>query len=230
MKDNEKGADLTTAKNVLSLVIVNEKFEWRKQFISGREVKGLVNASDDVDLFLAIAKPWEDEVIGNDDVVDLARPGIERFFFKNVLWLTINDKKFKWYEQYITGKEVRKLGNIPLEDDLFLSIQKPWNDERIENDSKVDLARPGIEHFFSKELPTEIKIIVNGREKSWSKNTITFDEVVALAEGNVENNNKAYTVTYFKGPKQNPQGEMGKGDFVYVTNKMIFNATATDKS
>ncbi|WP_421940633.1 multiubiquitin domain-containing protein [Pedobacter sp.] len=230
MKDTEKGADLTTASKSLPLIIEGKKFDWAKQYITGRQVRDLVNAPKEVELFLAIKKPWEDEMILDDDKVDLARPGIENFFFKHILLLTINDKQYKWYEQYITGKQLKDLAKIPFEDVLYLSIKKPWEDELIGNTTSVDLARPGIEHFFSTKVDHEIVIIVNGKPKSWNKEKISFEQVVSLAEGNANSDQKAYTVTYLKGPKPNPQGEMAKGDNVFVTNKMIFNATPTDKS
>jgi len=75
------------------------------------------------------------------------------------------------------------------------------------------------------------KLIVNGREKPWEKRNISFVEVVVLAFGHFnENPNIVYTVTYDRGPHQNPEGSMVKGDLVFVKNKMIFNATETDKS
>jgi hypothetical protein len=230
MKDIDKGTDLTTASKSLPVVIEGKNFDFGKQYITGRQVRDLVNASEEVELFLAIKKPWEDELILDEDTVDLARPGIEKFFFKDILLLTINDKKYKWYEQYITGKQLKNLAQIPLEDVLYLSIKKPWEDELVENKTSVDLARPGIELFFSKEVDREIMIIVNGKPKSWAKQKISFEEVVSLADGNATSEQKAYTVTYLKGPKQNPEGEMAKGDIVFVTDKMIFNATPTDKS
>lgn len=143
----------------------------------------------------------------------------------------INGKKFDWSEQYITGADLKKLADISYEDELFLKIKEPWKDELIANDTRVDLARPGIEHFFSKEKPVKIALIVNGREKQWEQETISFEQVVALAFGNyVENSNTSFTVTYKNGPERNPQGSMVKGDIVFVKNKMIFNVTATDKS
>ncbi len=75
------------------------------------------------------------------------------------------------------------------------------------------------------------KLIVNGREKQWAEKTITFEQVVILAFGSYDNNqNKVYTVTYDRGPHENPEGSMVKGDSVLIKNKMIFNVTATDKS
>jgi hypothetical protein len=150
---------------------------------------------------------------------------------KHVLQLTINGKQYEWPQQYITGAEIRKLGNIPPNEDVFLAIKKPWEDEPINDDTKVNLARPEIEHFYSKDKHHKITLIVNGRPKSWAEKTITFEQVVVLAFGSYDPNpNKVYTVTYDKGPHENPHGTMDKGDKVFVKDKMIFNVTCTDKS
>jgi hypothetical protein len=150
---------------------------------------------------------------------------------KHSLHLTINEKTYDWHQQYISGAELRQLGHIPNDDDIFLMIKRPWEDELIKDDSIVNLARPEIEHFVSKCKQVKIRIIMNGREKEWDEKTITFEQVVILAFGAYDNNpNKVYTVTYDRGPHQNPAGSMVRGDQVVVKNKMIFNATATDKS
>ena len=150
---------------------------------------------------------------------------------KEALVLTINGKKHEWHHEYISGAEIRKLGEIPLEDEIFLGIKKPWEDEPIPDDKQVNLARPEIEHFYSKDKEFKITIIVNARPKHWTEKTITFEQVVFLAFGNYDPNpNKVYTVIYDRGPHENPEGSMVKGMKVLVKDKMIFNATATDKS
>ena len=150
---------------------------------------------------------------------------------KKVLNLTINEERYEWYQQYITGAEIRRLGSIPPEDEIFLAIKKPWEDEPILDDTKVNLARPEIEHFYSKEKNSKITLIVNGRPKPWAEKKITFEQVVVLAFGTYDPNPaRVYTVTYDRGPRQNPEGSMVKGDVVFVKDKMIFNVTATDKS
>jgi hypothetical protein len=184
----------------------------------------------ETELYLSIAKPYNDELIENEKSVNLARPDTEYFFVKKKLHFTINKAPFTWYKQFIRGIQIRELGNINPNDDLYLDLKEGYEDDFITDDEIVDLARPGRENFFSKGVETQIAIIVNGREKFWDKRRISFEEVVALAEGNVSNGNKAYTVTYLKGPKQNSEGEMALGDVIFVINKMIFNATATDKS
>jgi hypothetical protein len=150
---------------------------------------------------------------------------------KKVLHLIINGQKHEWFHQYITGSEIRKLGDIPADDEIFLKIEKPWEDELIMDATKVDLARPGLEHFFSREAPKITKIIVNGREKDWDKRQISFKEVVELAFGQyIDKPTMVYTVAYEDGRRQNPEGSMVRGETVFVKNKMIFHATATDKS
>lgn len=77
----------------------------------------------------------------------------------------------------------------------------------------------------------DIIIIVNGREKKADRKKLTFDDVIILAFGEVSSNpNICYTVTYKRGPGQNPEGSMVEGDIVVINKGMIFNVTKTDKS
>src|SRR5258708_7234607 len=143
------------------------------------------------------------------------------------LKLIIDNKEYEWAEQYITGEQLTRLANISRDSELFLKISPPWQDEVILPETRVDLARPGIEHFYS--IERLVSLIVNGREKPWREHEITFEQLVILAFGNIANNpNTVFTVTYKNGPEKNREGSMVKGDEVFVKNKMIFNVTATD--
>lgn len=57
---------------------------------------------------------------------------------KHVLRLIINQKEYEWHSEYITGAEIRKLGNIPPEEEIFLAIKKPWEDEPIADDTESE--------------------------------------------------------------------------------------------
>lgn len=145
--------------------------------------------------------------------------------------LLINNKPFEWNEQYITGLQVRKLGQVPENDDLFFKESGPGEDKLVSDDTKIDLGKPGAEHFYSKASNQSFEIIVNGRPKKWDKKRISFEEVIVLAFGKyVEAATMVYTVAYEDGPRQNPEGSMVKGMVVFVKDNMIFHATATDKS
>ena len=231
MNTQKDGQNDHSKRPSLELIIEGKKFEWFEQFITGKQLKELRGLPLDCELFLDIVEPWKDDAILNDETVDLARPGIEQFYIKQKLKYSIDGENFETDKQYIKGSQIRRQGNIAADFQIYLDNKQPWEDDLIEDDEIVDLARPGKEKFYSKKEVTEFIIIVNGREKQWNQKTISFKQVVELAFGNYqENPNTVYTVTYAKGPHQNPEGSMVKDDKVFVTNKMVFNVTATNKS
>jgi hypothetical protein len=145
--------------------------------------------------------------------------------------LKINNKTFHWHEQYITGAQVKELGEIPMKDLLFLNIKGNNEDQLIENEMIVDLGLPGLERFYSKEDNKIYKILVNADPKEWEKDSISFEDLVLLAFPKYAGNpNYAYTITYAFGPKENPEGSMSRGDVVFIKNQMKFYVTATNKS
>lgn len=76
----------------------------------------------------------------------------------------------------------------------------------------------------------EITIIVNAKEKTWTKDDISFVQVIELAYGEyVENPNIVYTVAYSKG-HSDQNGTLKLGEKVKAKNKMVFNVSKTDKS
>jgi hypothetical protein len=133
----------------LPLMIEGKEYEWKEQYITGTQVKKLGNLPADSELFLSIIDPWKDEPVKDEDKVDLARPGIEQFFIKRKLKYTIDRKEFESEKQFIKGAQIRKQGQVKDGYQIFLSIKGPWEDELIKDDDWVDLARPGIEHFYS---------------------------------------------------------------------------------
>jgi hypothetical protein len=76
----------------------------------------------------------------------------------------------------------------------------------------------------------EVTIIVNARQKQWSKKEISFDEVVNLAYGTPNYETSVYTVTYQKGEDKKPKGSLTRGESVHVKEGMIFDVLRTDKS
>ncbi|WP_285009625.1 multiubiquitin domain-containing protein [Pedobacter faecalis] len=200
----------TTNREPLPFTVNGKLYHWSKQFIYQAEIRELVGAPQDSlesKLYLAIQRPWEDELI-EENPVNLARPEIEHFYFKNVLLLTINGKEFVWEKQYITGKEIKVLGGISLEDELYLSIRKPWEDELVENDEQINLARPGIEHFVSKTRK-HVKLIIQTPKGKWENAfnvEISVQDLIHLvlghfqfaADGNYELKIKGTTETLEK--------------------------------
>jgi len=78
---------------------------------------------------------------------------------KPVLKLTVNKKSYDWFGQYISGEQIREIGEIKEDDRLYLSVEEPWLDELILSSTTVNLARQGIEEFYSTE---KLVFTVNG--------------------------------------------------------------------
>ena len=207
---------------VLHFKIEGKMYESAQQFITGAEIKKIAGIPLDVDLYLHINKPYSDELIDNDKLVDLAMPGIEEFNTRKPLRYTVNGQEFFSRNQFITGAKIRQQAHVPDDIDLFFDAPGSWEDHKIGNDELIDLARPGIEKFVTHNR--QIVIYTNTHPHNYDKETISFEEVVKLALGNYDAS-RGYTITYWNGPTQNIEGDMAKGETVYVQHKMEFHVT-----
>lgn len=226
MQKNEKAG-----KPVLEIVINNTTYLWSEQYITGDQIRKVAGIKGDDKLYLRIQEPWKDELILNNTSVNLAREGIENFYSLENLQFSVNGKLYSWPDQFIKGSEIRKIAGIDEDDKIYLDNDDPYIDKLIGNDDEVDLARPTVEHFYTIPVDFEVTIIVSGAPHKWNHQKISYKEVIILAYGSYNNSpTMVYTVGYEDGPKQNPDGSMSKDAIVYVKNKMIFHATATDKS
>ena len=221
-KKMEKESFIPYSGKELHFKVEGKSFKSANLYITGAEVKNLVGIPHDVELYLHIKEPYNDELIGNDQQVDLALPGIEEFYTKKPLHYTVNGKQYYSRKQFITGLEIRQYAHIPDNLDLYLDVPGNWNDNKIDNDEQVDLARPGIEKFITRGR--KVIIWTNSHSHEYDKDLITYEEVVRLALCNYDPC-KGYTVTYGHGPLQNPEGLMSKGDTVYVQYNMEFHVT-----
>jgi hypothetical protein len=101
---------------------------------------------------------------------------------RSVLHLTINGKQYEWHQQYITGADIRRLGSIPREEEILLEVKKPWEDEWIPDDKQVNLARPEIERFYSKD--NYYNIVVDRQHFRVRQECMTGKEILILAGKN----------------------------------------------
>jgi hypothetical protein len=114
--ENDKAVNLARpeteyffVKKKLEFFINGEPFTWYKQFINGLELHELGKIPNDHDLFLDIKEGWEDDQIMDDEIVDLARPGRERFFSKpkhTEFTIIVNAREKKWEASDISFEQV----------------------------------------------------------------------------------------------------------------------------
>jgi hypothetical protein len=125
-----------------------------------------------------------------------------------------------------TGKTIRELFGLKDDVNLVRDIESP-DDEPVALEDAAPFGKGPV--FYTRRKHTQITIIVNGREKTVSGRTISYEQVVRLAFDSIDANT-VYTVAYKKGPASNPQGSMASGDVVKLECGMIFNVTSTSRS
>lgn len=76
-----------------------------------------------------------------------------------------------------------------------------------------------------------VTIIVEGTPHRWSKDTISYDEVVTLEVPDYAQHPEiTYSVKYKNGPGEKPEGTLAKGESVCVKDGMIFSVSETGQS
>ncbi|GAB4159360.1 MAG: hypothetical protein Tsb0033_13790 [Winogradskyella sp.] len=214
---------------------INQKrFESNEPKITGRELLTIANLTpvEDFELLYKINEKGF-EPIQLDEIVDLKTAGIEGFKAKpyRKLKIRVDDKQYEVEECFMTPLEIMDLAGINPDRFYLKEIRKGNVEVSYKDDVEHKIAITKASCFVSCERE-EIKcVIVNAREKAWSNEKISFDDVVKLAYGEVSTNpNVIYTINYKRGVPSKPEGSMVKGEVIYVKNKMIFNVTQTNRS
>jgi hypothetical protein len=214
----------------LQFFIDGQKFETTEVYQTGKDLKAIAGIPLDIELYLSLKRPYEDELIANDQAVDLSRPESEYFYVKKPYKFVINNVSFDWPKPYITSEEMRRTGKVDPEQELYHENAGEFG-LPLTNKDQIDLGKQLQNQFISKKRAIDLNIVINGRMKAWKDETISFDQVVILAFGKMEQSQtRAYTITYSRGAESKPEGIMVKGNEIRVKEKMIFNVTATDKS
>ena len=131
--------------------------------------------------------------------------------------------------QFLTGAQIKRMAGVPAEFELYLVVPG-YQDELIDDDKTVNLARPGIERFESRKPGHQVIIFINTSPKPYDRPVISYEDVVALFGGDASNPQKGYSISYADGPRQNRQGILAPGQQVFVKHKMRFNVDETNRS
>ena len=140
---------------------------------------------------------------------------------------TVDGQPFKSHNQFITGKQIRQMAGLAENVELYLDMPHGWQDHYVRNEDRIDLGRPGTEHFIT--LKKKTVIFVNGTPYDYDKEKVSFEKIVELARVPAHGFS-GYIVKYSNGPRQNPRGMMSPGTEVFVCNKMDFNVRSTHQS
>lgn len=215
--------------------INNKRFESSESKITGRELLSIAQLSpvEDYELLYKINEKGFTP-IQLDEEVDLKTAGIEGFRARpyKKLSIKVDDKEYKVDKCFMTPIEIMDVASINSDRYYLKEIRKGGVEVTYEDDVKHKIAITKHSCFVSCEIEELIQcVIVNSKPKDWSRDTISFEDVVILAYGKISTDpNLIYTINYINGVPSKPEGRMLKGDIISVKNKMIFNVTETNKS
>ncbi|MEE1899562.1 multiubiquitin domain-containing protein [Flavobacterium rakeshii] len=215
--------------------INNKKFETEKSKMTGSELLTIANLlpAEDYELLYKVNQKGF-EPIQLDEEVDLTTAGIEGFIAKPYKGVVINvdGTEYEVNECFMTPNQIMAIVNIDADKYFLMELRAGGIEVSYKDDVEHKIAITKKSKFISYKLDLIIEyVIVNAKKKSWTKDKISFEEVVVLEYGSVSNDpNVIYTIDYVKGVPSKPNGTMVKGEVISVKNKMIFNVTQTNRS
>lgn len=220
------------------LLIGNEALEYRPAVVhvpvvNGAQVLEIAGVVDPVEhIALQVLQDGQLESLRPEETVDLRSAGVERFVvFRSdrVFRILVDDRTFDWAASRITGATIKRLAGLKVHSHDVWQVLPTGEDRVVADGDFVDLTAPGVERFMIK--PITVRVIVNARPREVHKRELSYWEVAKLAYPDaIPTPNTVYSITYARGPRENPEGSMIDGQQVLIKDGMTFYVTVTDKS
>ena len=133
---------------IYRLEVDGKSRDWGSDFITGRAIKRLagLNDPDEVGIWQTNSC-GEDLLIGDSDLVDLSRDGIEKFRTGAKFSICIEGKVFEWPKKTITTEEIIQLGGWEASQGA-VEVDKDQNERPLAT-GEVIILKPG--HNFCKK-------------------------------------------------------------------------------
>lgn len=213
-------------------VINNQTYEVRDPVLTGRDVLRIGGFRAASDFSVVIYKKFGTQAVGLDETISLdpEKRTIVRVFRGDRLFRGIlNEREFLWGDGRITALELRLIGQIADDQDLFLDSD---GDRIIEDDGEVRLNVKGVERIRSGEPENRtVNIVLNGEQVTVDKGRVTFEELAKMAFPHLFGREQVcFTTSFSRGPKRRTEGTLLEGGGIRVIEGMVFNVSATDKS
>jgi hypothetical protein len=161
--------------------ILNKAYcEWPEQFITEEQLRKVGNINKGDQLFLKVQ--GQDELITEKNPVDLGRLGVEQIYTatKEKYQFIINQHLFVSHESFITEEELRIIGKIPPDDDLF--FKKEGEDHKLTKAEKIDLKPYPIEEFYSAQCVKDVSIVVDNITYNVKPGKYSVEQIKAIGK------------------------------------------------
>lgn len=122
------------------------------------------------------------EELRPEELVDLARPGVERFFVIEgdaTFRFFLDGLKLEWPRAKVNASTLLRLA---LKDDEFELVQQQEDapDKVLDDDDVVDLSQKGTEQFKTRKVSKLIKVLYNEQPFELQKSSYTTEQLIAI--------------------------------------------------
>ncbi|KWO58916.1 multiubiquitin domain-containing protein [Burkholderia territorii] len=139
---------LSHGDRVYSLTVNDAQMEWAIRHISGATIRKLANLPETVELLL-MHHGSDALVVENDTIIDLGKPGVEKFITRHKTWkLRVQGVTLEYQVPHVrVGDAMKRAGFDPTKAwDIYLLVAGHPK-QKVDVDFIVDLTTPGIERI-----------------------------------------------------------------------------------
>lgn len=141
----------------------------------------------------------------------------------------LDGRQLAWGLPSISGAILEKLLGAQAEAVEIVLRGKDGSERFIGRDGEVRLDDTGTEHLVTR--PRGFVIFINGKRRTTTKASLSFEELIALAfENPPTGEGVQFTIQYTRGPETSPAGTLLEGQSVKIKNGMEFDVTPTNRS
>lgn len=214
------------------LTIDDQSFRSYDPVITGRDILAIASRSPASGYTVVSIVDRGTRSISLDEQVDLRDAALQRFrLFKGdrLFRAMLNEREILWGDEQISALELRLIGEIPDDEDLYFDSK---GDRVIEDDAILSLKPKDIERFRSGDPKDQtVDVVLNGEVITVEKGRLSFSDLAQLAFPKLFGGALiCFTVSFSRGPKRRREGVLLEGGKVRVVEGMVFNVSATDKS
>ena len=214
------------------LIIDDQKFRSHDPVVTGRDILAIASRSPASGYTVIAIIDRGTRSIGLDEPLDLRElpsPHIRLFKGDRLFRALLNEREIVWGEERISALELRLIGEVPDDQDLYFDSK---GDRVVEDDDVLSLKPKDVERFRSGDPKNQtVEVVLNGELVAVEKGRLSFSELAKLAFPKLFGGALiCFTVSFSRGPKRRREGVLLEGGKIRVVERMVFNVTATDKS
>ncbi|WP_420334936.1 multiubiquitin domain-containing protein [Roseibium sp.] len=224
---------LEAAENLeYRLIVDDQELSSNDPVLTGRDILAIASRGPASGYIVVVFIERGTQLIGLDeriDVRELTSPRIRLFKGDRLFRALLNEREIVWGEARISALELRSIGEIPDDQDLYFDSK---GDRVIDDDAVLSLKPKGVERFRSGDPENQtVDVVLNGEVTSIEKGRLSFSDLAKLAFPKLFGQALiCFTVSFSRGPKRRREGVLLQGDNIRVVEGMVFNVSATDKS